>query len=158
MPDMPKGLSQYRIRLDERNALRMTCQNANCINERSGWVIVLDPADEKHRGAAQFIEQDSGRRYVMFVAKDGADYLDKRGGETGVDVEHLRAVVKQALPHFMVYVFPPGQPCFARHLDREVVFTRETRERVFTHDRPLGFNEDQNEAMFRYYRATGRTA
>lgn len=156
MLDMPKGLKRYRIRMDADHALRMTCQNANCDNERNGWVTVLDLGNEKHAGAAKLIEMDSGKRFAKFYARDAEDEIERHGGSWGVDLAHLRFVVGNALPSMAVYVFFPGQACFKRHLDREVVFTRESREGAFTHSKPLEFNEDHNESAFRFYRASGR--
>jgi hypothetical protein len=158
MLDMPRGLKKYRIRLDAERALRMTCQNADCANERNGWVMVLDLADEKHAGAAKFIRMDSGKRYATFLVRDAEDEIERHGGGWGVDLAHLRHVVGNALPEMVAYVFFPGQSCFKRHLDREVVFTRESREGAVTHSKPLDWNEDHNEAAFRFYRATGRMA
>ena len=156
MPDMPKGLTNYRIRMDMQDVLRMTCVNANCLNERNGWVIVLDPTNDKHIGAEKFIEQDSGRKYARILARDGAAYIDKHGAGLGVDLVHLRQVVARALPLFIVHVFPPGQQCFVRHLDREIHFSVATRERERVHSKPLEWNEDFNGAADRYAQAVGR--
>lgn len=179
MPDMAKGLQQYRIvphhafvgggpggscarchqfRSDahKNESQRMTCRNAGCDAERNGWVSVLDPTDEKHRGAATFIEMEAGREYDRFLVSEAEGCIDRRGSEWGVDLVHLRLVLANALPHFIVYVFPPGQQCFKVHADREVVFARASREQEYLHDRPLDFNEDMNESAHRYYRATGR--
>lgn len=154
MPDMPKNLQQFRIRLDAADALRMSCADANCANWRNGFVIVLDPTDEKHRQWGRFIE-GSGRTYARFVASDGAAYLEANGANLGVDLVHLRAVVGRALPHMLVYAFSPGQTCFKNHKDREVEFLHATRERVQTHS-PLGFNEHWNEEGDRINQAVKR--
>lgn len=121
----------------------MTCVNADCEAERLGWMMVLDPANEKHRGAALFIEQDSGRRYIRFLASEAEEQI-AHGEGWGVNLSRIREVITRAMPSMLVYVFPPGQQCFKRHLDREVIFTHATRARLVSHS-PRGFNEHMNE-------------
>lgn len=146
--DMPKGVQRFNIRMDPRDALRMTCVNANCEAERDGWMMAFDTDNAKHRGAIDYIENDSGRVFVSFRARDAAGEIDRRGSEWGVDLLRLRELISRALPDFLIYVFPPHQQCFKRHLDREVHFTAATRERLVKHS-PLGFNEAHNEAAYR---------
>jgi hypothetical protein len=179
MLDMQKGLRNYtivphhrfiredgkpwcafckRIRSEAHrfDVVRMSCQNANCASERNGWVMVLDLTDKKHADAAKAIETESGKRFAKFLVRDAEDEIERHGGGWGVDLAHLRQVVGNALPEMVAYVFFPGQACLKGHLDREVVFTRESREGAVTHSKPLDWNEDVNESAFRFYRASGR--
>ena len=133
---------------DMHDALRMSCQNANCENERKGWVTVLNvQGDAQHAVAARFLEQDSGRRYIKLAPDDAADWFAVHGADAGMTLTpRLQDLIAAAPSGFLLYLFPPGQPCFRRHLDREVVFQHagaRGAKRLF--ENPRDFNESHNE-------------
>ena len=141
----------FTITLDRNNALRMSCQNANCENERKGWVTVLNVAgDEKHAAAARLIEQDSGKKYLKLDPDAALEWLAVHGADYGMTLTpRLHDLITACPRGFLLYLFPPGQPCFKRHLDREVSFAHRTpRGVVRVHERPLDFNEHHNEVAY----------
>ena len=142
----------FTISLDRNNALRMSCQNANCENERNGWVTVLNVAgDEKHTAAARLIEQDSGKNYLKLDPEGAIEWVAVHGTDYGITLTpRLHDLIAACPRGFLLYLFPPGQACFKRHLDREVVFAHRTpRGVVRVHARPLDFNEHHNEEAYR---------
>jgi hypothetical protein len=146
-------LSNQRFRVallgsPEAGAVRMSCRDAGCENERSGWAVVLDPDDAKHAGAMRFIEGNSGRRFIKLGSDDAADWIANHAAAQGVtdNAGRLATLVANTAPGLVIYVFPPGQQCFRIHVDREVQFTHRDRRGVMRlHDRPVDFNEHMNE-------------
>lgn len=126
-------------------ALRMTCVEANCANERNGWVTVLDPSDPKHAKGANWIREDQGRHYIDLRSEDALEYLDAYGAGIGVVGGNLRGIVERTPPGMLIFIFPPGQQCFRPHLDREVAFVhRDSRGGERVHTRPVDWNEHMN--------------
>ena len=126
-------------------ATRMTCREAKCQNEAKGWAVVLDPSNEKHAAMARYIEGNSGRQFIMQRSEDALDYFVNHGVARGIVVDDvLLGLLRRTAPGMFVYVFPPGQQCFTRHQDREVVFSHESGGSRRVHTRPLDFNEDYN--------------
>lgn len=130
----------------ERGAVRMSCQNAGCEQERDGWAMVLDPSQEKHRKAIDFIEKDSGRKYLLMRSEDAANTIAHIGHTLDIThVQALREVAERTPPGMLLYVFSRGQQCFRRHLDREVAFIhRQPRGQVYVHANHKDFEEDFN--------------
>lgn len=151
---LPKAKQRFAITLDRSNALRMTCQQANCEAERIGWVMVLDVyGDEKHRKGAEFIEQDGGRRYFKATSDTALEWLDARGAASGITVTpRLRNLLAAAPRGMVVYLFPPGQPCFKPHLDREVGFIHQQGDAKRVHQRFEDYAEHWNEERYRVNR------
>lgn len=141
---------QFRIKLDRENALRMTCQNAHCDAEANGWVSALDVhGNEKHAQAARLIENDSGKRFIKLRAEDALDWFAKHGDTEGVTLTpRLHDMIAACPRSFVLYLFPPGQACFKRHLDREVVFSHGAR----IHERFEDYREDWDETADRVNR------
>ena len=138
-----RGMQDFKIALlgGPDFATRMTCAEAGCGNYARGFAVVLDPEDEKHAGNARYIEWDSGRQYVKQRSEEALDYFVNHGEEHGLVIhEELMVLLQRTPPGMLVYVFPPGQQCFKRHQDREVVFTHDR----YVHTRPLDYNEDWN--------------
>jgi hypothetical protein len=135
----------FRIGLLKEQATRMTCREANCAQERSGWVTVLDVGQQKHREAARLIKQDSGRRFIEVASEGAREYLAQHAAGLGITVTpELAGLLDRTPPGMAVFIFPPGQQCFRAHLDREVLFVHDTPARTRVHTRPLDWNEDMN--------------
>lgn len=131
----------------EHGATRMSCQNANCEQERNGWMVVLDPENAKHRAAADFIVNDSGRRYLKVASEQALDAIAKVGDQLDVvDLEEVRAVVRRTPPGMLIFVFSRHQQCFRSHLDREVEFVHATPRSRYVHANPKDFEEDMDES------------
>lgn len=147
---MPSNGQRFRIGMIREGALRMTCVEAHCAQEREGWVTILDAADETHQGMAKLIREESGRRYHEVRSEDALEFVDAHGARIGmVNLEPLKAVLERTPPGFLVFIFPPGQACFRSHLDREVIFVHEQGAMKRVHTRPQDFNEDFNETADR---------
>lgn len=140
-----RSQQQFRIGLLKEMATRMTCSEANCQNYVNGWATVLDVANnEKHTGAARWIEGDSGRRFFKFEA--GLQALEHIKGQSEITLTPtLLQLLTNALPGMLVFLFPPGQQCFRPHLDREVVFAHRKGEHVRVHQRAEDYKEHWNE-------------
>lgn len=72
------------------------CDEVDCPHYRDGWQSVIDEATELGQAQAHYIRRSSGRSFVE--ARDGA---------------------------LTVFLFEPGQPCFAAHqvpLERPPIF------------------------------------
>ena len=89
-PAMPVGAYKtYGVRVPRETHTRVvSCREYECDAYLQGWTTVLDVADEKHREAATWIVNQSGRRHTV----------DRRGPDTTV-----------------TFTFPPGQECFREH-------------------------------------------
>lgn len=117
---------KFKIGMLREGATRMTCVEAHCEHERTGWAVVLDPTTEKHAKAARWIEGDSGREFVKLAAESALDWLVGHGHEKGITLTPaLRQLIARTPPGMLVFLFPPGQQCFRPHLDREVVFAHQ---------------------------------
>lgn len=150
---MPSS-QQFRINMiadPERGALRMSCQNSDCEQERNGWLMVLDPDNAKHRDAMDFIVNDSGRRYFKVASEQAIDALARLGDQLDVvNLDQVKAIAGRTPPGMVLFVFARHQQCFRQHVDREVEFVHRTArgtERV--HERPVDFNEHVNEEAYR---------
>ena len=143
----------------------MSCQDAHCEAQRDGWVTVLDPEDEKHARYMRWIEGDQGRHYIKLRSATAAEWVLAYGASRGV-TDHsgkLAEVLSNTPPGLVVYLFPPGQQCFKPHIDREVVFRKETgisqragmgsrfvaTQEGYVHANPHDFTEDMNETAYR---------
>ena len=144
--------SQYRIVMPWEGATRMTCADANCQNRASGWATVLDPTDTAGAKQATMID-GSGRRFIKLESATAEAYLAKHAKQIGVTVTpHLRELLQRTPAGMLVFLFPPGQECFKRHLDREVTFLHDRR----VHEKPRDFTEDHNEGMYAFWRRKQR--
>lgn len=131
----------------EHGAVRQSCQDVRCENERNGWAMVLDPEDAKHRGAMDFIEKDAGRRYLKVKSEEAAGLLARIGGQLDIaSLGQLRGIVERTPPGLMVYLFPAGQQCFKAHVDREVEFVHVKPRSRYVHVNPKDYIEDFNES------------
>lgn len=148
----------FRIDLDRRNALRMSCVNANCENERNGWATVLDPENDAHAKALRWMHGDQGRRFVELRSEEAAEWVANHGAAQGItDAEgKLATLLSNTPPGLLVLLFPPGQQCFKPHLDREVVFRHATPRAVRVHERFEDYREHWDEEADRVNRMVQR--
>ena len=153
-----KRSQQFKIGMLREGATRMSCVNAHCDAERNGWVTVLDPTVEKHVKAANWIKNDTGRRYIELDSADAVDWVVQNGRQQGItdDEGKLIGILQRTPPGMVVFIFPPGQQCFRPHLDREVVFVHQTPRETRVHTRPVDWNEHFNEEADRLNRVIQR--
>lgn len=162
MPTPSNPMERFAINLvsdPARGAVPMSCENANCENWRNGWAVVLNvQGDVQHAAAGREIEHRSGRRYLKLDPEDAVDWFAIHGAGHGMTLTpRLNELIAATPRGFVLYLFPPGQPCFKRHVDRDVVFAhRGPRGAVRVHERPLDFNEDWNETAYDFERRTQR--
>ena len=121
-------------------------------------MIALDPEhNEDHQRAARDID-NSGRRFIRLAIEEAMPYFEKHQDDLKiVNLEDMRAKMMRVPTGHWVWVFPPGQQCFKIHQDREVQFLH--RDQVSARTRlhePLGFNEHENEELYKVYRARER--
>lgn len=142
-------------------ATPMTCQEANCEAHRDGWFMALDvEGNDAHAEFATWVKEKSGRRFWEWRAPHALEEALTRQASGDLKVTpQLRAMLEGLAPGMLVFCFPPGQQCFKRHEDREVVFAHRqgifvdqgrpaskfipTGERI--HTNPRDFNEHHNE-------------
>lgn len=132
----------FRIGLLREGAIYMSCSEARCPSYEHGWVVVVDEGSDLGQRQAHYIRYQSGRGFVEFPSQEASAYLE---GE-GLDLP----------PGLTVFKFYAGQQCFARHLDREVLFVHEKAGQRRLHARPQDFIEDWNEEAYRANRALER--
>ena len=148
----------FQVGFDSQNATRMSCENAHCQNYEHGFVVVLNPQDERHASMASLIKQDGTRRHVALRSQDALDYLANHAERMGL-TDHpqaLTAVIERTPPDMLVFIFAPGTPCFRGHLDREVVFVHRTPRNVRVHANGRDWNEDMDESADRVHRLRKR--
>lgn len=156
MPSNAPG-QKFQIGMLRDGAMRMTCREAGCEQERNGWAVVLDVAQPVHRQAARTIRDDRTRRHIEVASEGARAYLEANGPALGLTVTPgLAGLLERTPPGMAVFLFPPGQPCFREHLDREVVFVHRASERVRLHQRPQDFTEHFNEEADRVNRMIQR--
>lgn len=128
----------------------MTCRDAGCPAWREGWASILDVSTDAGAAAATWIKQQSGRKFYEWPgssALEEALRLETQGALTVTPP--LRACLEALTASMVVFYFHPGQRCFREHLDREVVFSHQTRGQRRIHANGREFNEDQNETAYR---------
>lgn len=130
----------------------MSCQNANCVAYREGWVSVLDTTNDQMAGAANWIKRFSGRKFYEW---DGAHALEEAMREQALGrltvTPELQAMLTGLAAEMVVFYFFPGQQCFREHLDREVKFHHVQPGHIYEHVNGRDFNEDANETADRLH-------
>lgn len=95
----PEAYKTYEVRQPRQTHFRRgTCAEVDCRRAKTGWRSVIDVSTVKGRDTANWIRLHSGRRFTFTEAGP-----------------------------LVTFVFPGGQPCFAKH---EVWLQREPLLRV----------------------------
>ena len=143
---------RFSITLDDARGTQMSCREARCENWANGFAVVLDPQDAKHVAMLKAIKADLRRRYVQLQSEAAAAWVAAHGAAQGI-TDHegkLATLLANTPPGMLVLVYPPGQSCYQRHTDREVVFThRAPRGAVRVHERFEDYREHWDEEAYR---------
>ena len=126
---------KFNIVLDADRGTRMTCREADCQQYMNGWVTPLDESQAEHAKIAQWIRTTSRRAFKECHSEEAPDYL----GAQGINIP----------AGLTVFIFEPGQTCFRRHTDREVIFSHRSVMGTRVHTRFEDFAEHMNEESFR---------
>lgn len=143
---------RFSIVLDAARGTQMSCRDAACDNWANGFAVVLDPQDAKHVAMLKMIKGDLTRRHIPLRSETAALWVAAHGAAQGI-TDHagkLATLLANTPPGLLVLLFPPGQSCYERHADREVVFThRAPRGAVRVHERFEDYREHWDEEAYR---------
>jgi len=130
---------QFKIALLDDGATKMTCREAQCGQYERGWITVVDERTARGARQAHYIRAEAGRKFIEFPSEEAGEHL---GGEMAMAIGCGLTVFK----------FYAGQPCFAAHADREVMFVHQEGERrrmLMPREFNARFNEEAAKAAER---------
>lgn len=115
----PHQAKTYRVSQPIATHFReASCMEVNCAQLENGWLSAIDEGTNLGQAQAYYIRKESGRRFTEYRAVPHERTNDV--GETYYEYE------RSASGPITVFIFPPGQKCFAQHkvsLDRPSKFT-----------------------------------